>query len=61
MTEKELIDTINALIDADVQAGTEMTSRDLARRAIEHLGEGVVAEGAVADLADQVFAARFEP
>lgn len=61
MTEQELIDTINALIDADVQAGCpELRPKDIARRALDRCGE-VFEPEAVADLADQILSARCEP
>jgi hypothetical protein len=62
ITEQKLIDTNGALMDEYAQTGEEWTSTSIARRAIERLGgDGVVPLEAVADLAGQVFTARFKP
>jgi hypothetical protein len=62
MTEQELINTINALIDKDPQAECSVLDpKYLARRAIDRCGEGVFEEAAVADLAHQILTIRCEP
>lgn len=58
ITERDLIDVINQLIDEHMQSGEEWTSKTLARDAIKRVGEGVVTEGAMIDLARQVNDAR---
>ena len=61
MTEQKLIDTINALIDADLQAECPaLKPKDLARRAIDRCGEGVFTTEAVTDLnaADTQYSVR---
>jgi hypothetical protein len=61
MTEQQLIDTINALIDADVQGVCPaLKPKDIARRALDRCGE-VFEPEAVADLAAQILSARCEP
>lgn len=61
MTEQDLIDTINALIDADVQAECPaLKPKDIARRALDRCG-GVFEPEAVADLTAQILSARCEP
>jgi hypothetical protein len=60
MTEQELIDVINELIDADARAGAEMTNTGIARRAIDRCNGSFPLE-AVADLVGQIFTHRFEP
>jgi hypothetical protein len=62
MTEQELIDTINALIDADWQAGTPaLIPEDIAWRAIDRCGDGAFTTEAVTDLVLQILTARCEP
>jgi hypothetical protein len=62
MTEQGLIDTINALIDADTQGECPTSSpKDLARRAIDRRGEGVFTTQAVTDLVCQILTVRCEP
>lgn len=63
MTEQELIDTINALIDADVQGECPaLRPKDIARRAIDQCGgDAFATEEAVTDLVQQIFIARCEP
>jgi hypothetical protein len=58
ITERDLIDVINQLIDEHMQSGEEWTSTTLAREAIGRIGEGVVTESAMIDLARQVNDAR---
>jgi hypothetical protein len=60
MTETEVIATINELMDEYARTGEKWTSTSIARRAIERLGEGVVAEGSVVNLVNQVYAARYD-
>ena len=61
MTEQKLIDTINTLIDADVQAEIILNPKDIARRAIDRCGEGVFTTEAVTDLVCQILTVRCEP
>jgi hypothetical protein len=62
MTEQDLIDTINALIDAGVRGEcTVLNPKDIARRAIDRCGEGVFTTEAVTDLVCQIFTIRCEP
>jgi len=62
MTERELIDIINALIDADTQGECPVLNpKDIARRAIDRCGEGVFTTEAVTDLVCQIFTIRCEP
>ena len=62
MTEQELINTINALIDEGVQAGRPaLRPKDIARRALAASIEGVFTMEAVTELVCQILTIRCEP
>lgn len=63
MTEQLLIEIINTLIDAELEAGSRrLKPDDIARRAIEQCGgEGVFTIEAVTGLVNQICSFRFEP
>lgn len=62
MNEQKLIDIINGIIEADVEAECPaLRPKDIARRAIERCGKGVLEPEAVNDLVAQILSARCEP